>query len=243
MTTVIAHRGASFRYPEHTRAAYDEAVAAGADGFECDVRLLRDGEILCWHDATLNRTSNASGPLFSRAWKDLENVDAGSWHRSGAPQPPLRFSELLALAQIHRKSISIETKHPVPSGGAIEHALADLLPPVLLAGSAAFAPFRLMSFSLIAVQRWSKLRPDIPAVYLIDHRPITALPKVPVIGPGIARLRREPEIVKRLHDQGYEVHVWTVDEEEDVELCVNLGVEAIISNKPREVRALLGEIN
>ena len=64
-----------------------------------------------------------------------------------------------------------------------------------------------------------------------------------MIGPGISRLRREPELVKRLHDQGYEVHVWTVDEEPDVELCVNLGVEAIISNKPREVRALLGEIN
>jgi len=243
MTTLIAHRGASYLFPEHTRAAYDEAIAAEADGFECDVRLLRDGEIICWHDGTLNRTSNASGPIFLRTWADIQGIDAGSWHRSAAPQPPLRFTELLALAQIHRKSISIETKHPVPSGGAIEHALAKLLPQIDFVGSAAHAPFRLMSFSLIAIQRWSKLRADIPAVYLIDHRPITTLPKVPVIGPGISRLRRDPELVKRLHDQGYEVHVWTVDEEPDVELCVNLGVEAIISNKPREVRALLGEIN
>ena len=243
MTTVIAHRGASYRYPEHTRAAYDEAINAGADGFECDVRLLLDGEIICWHDASLNRTSNASGPIFSRTWSELENIDAGSWHRSAAPQPPLRFTELLALAQIHRKSISIETKHPVPTGGAIEHAMAKILPRMDFTGSAALAPFRLMSFSFMAVHRWSTLRPDIPAVYLIDHRPISALPKVAVIGPGIARLRREPEMVDRLHDQGYEVHVWTVDEERDVELCVKLGVEAIISNKPREMRALLGEIN
>ena len=100
-----------------------------------------------------------------------------------------------------------------------------------------------MSFSLLAVQRWSTLRPDIPAVYLLDHRLLSSLPKVPVIGPGMERLRRDPEIVTRLHEQGYEVHVWTVDEERDVELCVKLGVEAIISNRPREVRALLGEIN
>ncbi len=243
MTIVIAHRGSSYLYPEHTRVAYDDAVAAQVDGFECDVRLLRDGEIICWHDATLNRTSNSSGLIFTRTWQDMQGIDAGSWHRSKKPQPPLRFIELLALAQIHRKSISIETKHPVPNGGAIEHKLAALLPAVDFHGSAALAPFRLMSFSLLAVQRWSTLRPDIPAVYLLDHRLLSPLPKVPVIGPGMERLRRDPEIVARLHEQGYEVHVWTVDEERDVELCVKLGVEAIISNRPREVRALLGEIN
>jgi glycerophosphoryl diester phosphodiesterase len=65
--------------------------------------------------------------------------------------------------------------------------------------------------------------------------------QVPVAQSGVPVVT--PRFIAAAHAQGVEVHVWTVDEEEDVELCVNLGVEAIISNKPREVRALLGEIN
>ena len=233
---VIAHRGASYRFPEHTLKAYQSAVI-DADGFECDVRLLRDGNIICWHDATLSRTSNARGLVANQTWEKLQGIDAGSWHRSKTFQPPLIFNDLLELAKQNRKSISIETKHPVPSGGAIEYRLAELLPIISSTNDAARADFRLMSFSLVAVLKWKRLRPDIPAVYLLDKRPLNFLPNCEVIGPGISRVRRDPKLVKSLQARGYQVHVWTVDTAEDIDLCLELGVNAIITNKPDEVRA------
>ena len=58
---VIAHRGASAARPEHSLAAYCLAIESGADGLECDVRLTRDGHLICIHDRRINRTSTATG--------------------------------------------------------------------------------------------------------------------------------------------------------------------------------------
>ena len=56
---IYAHRGASHDYPEMTMAAYEEAVKQGADGFECDVRLTKDGIAVLWHDADLKRCADS----------------------------------------------------------------------------------------------------------------------------------------------------------------------------------------
>ncbi|WP_301182441.1 glycerophosphodiester phosphodiesterase family protein, partial [Nocardia farcinica] len=58
---VVAHRGASGTRPEHTLAAYEQALEEGADGVECDVRLTRDGHLVCVHDRTVDRTSSGTG--------------------------------------------------------------------------------------------------------------------------------------------------------------------------------------
>ena len=58
---VVAHRGASADLPEHTRAAYARALDEGADAVECDVRLTRDGHLVCVHDRRLDRTSTGNG--------------------------------------------------------------------------------------------------------------------------------------------------------------------------------------
>ena len=58
---VVAHRGASAERPEHTLAAYELALKEGADGVECDVRLTRDGHLVCVHDRRVDRTSNGTG--------------------------------------------------------------------------------------------------------------------------------------------------------------------------------------
>ena len=58
---VVAHRGASADRPEHTRAAYALALQEGADGVECDVRLTRDGHLVCVHDRRVDRTSTGTG--------------------------------------------------------------------------------------------------------------------------------------------------------------------------------------
>src|SRR3978361_1598175 len=77
---VIAHRGASSEVPEHTLAAYIAAIETGADGLECDVRLTRDGHLVCVHDRTVNRTSNGRGIVSEFDLSGLETLDFGSWH-------------------------------------------------------------------------------------------------------------------------------------------------------------------
>ncbi|HET9518782.1 MAG TPA: glycerophosphodiester phosphodiesterase family protein [Actinoplanes sp.] len=77
---VFAHRGSSEALPEHTLAAYLRALDEGADGLECDVRLTRDGHLVCVHDRRLNRTSNGRGRVSAHTLAELEALDFGSWH-------------------------------------------------------------------------------------------------------------------------------------------------------------------
>ena len=76
---VVAHRGSSDDAPEHTLSAYKVAIADGADALECDVRLTRDGHLVCVHDRRINRTSNGRGVLSTLELAELEGLDWGSW--------------------------------------------------------------------------------------------------------------------------------------------------------------------
>src|SRR4051794_41290232 len=76
---VVAHRGASAERPEHTLAAYELALSQGADGVECDVRLTRDGHLVCVHDRRVDRTSNGRGIVSTLELAELAELDWGSW--------------------------------------------------------------------------------------------------------------------------------------------------------------------
>ena len=76
---VLAHRGYSAKAPENTMAAFELALAVGADGIELDVHMTRDGEIVVIHDDTLDRTTNGKGPVSDQTMAELRELDAGSW--------------------------------------------------------------------------------------------------------------------------------------------------------------------
>jgi glycerophosphoryl diester phosphodiesterase len=84
---VFAHRGSSAAVAEHTLAAYLRAIDEGADGLECDVRLTRDGHLVCLHDRRINRTSDGRGLVSTRTLAELNRLDFGSWH-PGLPDSP-----------------------------------------------------------------------------------------------------------------------------------------------------------
>lgn len=75
---VVAHRGASAERPEHTLAAYELALQEGADGVECDVRLTRDGHLVCVHDRTVDRTSSGTGLVSELTLDELKALDFGT---------------------------------------------------------------------------------------------------------------------------------------------------------------------
>lgn len=133
---VYAHRGASAAFPEHTRAAYVQALLDGADGVECDVHLSRDGHLVLHHDAQLGRTSDGRGPVSARTLAELRRLDWTSWKGTcippghGAPDRQLlTLPELLDLLRGAGRPVglAVETKHPSPYGHRLEEEVLGLL--------------------------------------------------------------------------------------------------------------------
>jgi glycerophosphoryl diester phosphodiesterase len=245
---VVAHRGASAHEPEHTWSAFTKAVADGADAIECDVRLTKDGQVVCMHDRDISRTSNGNAVVSECTLKDLQIYDYGQWRDgrswpgradNAAPESVVRFEQLCELAVDSGIGLAIETKHPVRFAGAIEQEVVKLLTRFGLADTKVDMRIRVMSFSYLAVRRMAELAPAIPTVYLSEHVrglyggavPSTAR----AVGPSIDIIRQNPGFVDRAHAEGRQVHVWTVDERDDVALCLERGVDAIITNRPSDV--------
>ncbi|GAA2245671.1 glycerophosphodiester phosphodiesterase [Kitasatospora cystarginea] len=248
---VIAHRGSSAALPEHTLAAYRRAIEEGADGLECDVRLTADGQLVCVHDRTVQRTSNGRGTVSAMTLAELSRLDFGSWKSPGAPEPSpvLTLAELLELVADagRRIELAIETKHPTRHRGGTETELLRMLGYYgLLPAMSAESSVRVMSFSELSLHRIRRTAPAIPTVYLAERRlPLLGrTSRLPggarIAGPGIELIRADPGLVPALRRAGNRVHVWTVDDPADVEYCLELGVEALITNRPREVLAQLG---
>ncbi|WP_093749944.1 glycerophosphodiester phosphodiesterase [Streptomyces sp. DvalAA-19] len=261
---VVAHRGASDDAPEHTLAAYRKAIEDGADALECDVRLTADGHLVCVHDRRVNRTSNGRGAVSALELADLAALDFGSWKdREESPDWDPAPGELTSVLTLERLlelftdvratgrplQLAIETKHPTRWAGQVEERLLHLLNRFGLTEPPAEepSPIRIMSFSGRSLHRVQAAAPALPTVYLMQFvSPRLRDGRLPagsrIAGPGMRIVRSHPGYIERLHRAGHRVHVWTVNEPADVELCAELGVEAIITNRPKQVLSQLGRI-
>ncbi|MFJ6727529.1 glycerophosphodiester phosphodiesterase [Streptomyces sp. NPDC091281] len=270
LVRVVAHRGASEEAPEHTLAAYRKAIEDGADALECDVRLTADGHLVCVHDRRVNRTSNGRGAVSALELADLAALDFGSWKTRTVPEGGAdggeepdwevrpedreatsvltleRLLELVADAG-RRVELAVETKHPTRWAGQVEERLLLLLKRFGLdaPAEAADSTVRIMSFSARSLHRVRAAAPTLPTVYLTQFvSPRLRDGRLPagvgIAGPSVRIVRNHPAVVRRLKQAGHQVHVWTVNEPEDVELCLELGVDAIITNRPRAVLDQLG---
>jgi glycerophosphoryl diester phosphodiesterase len=263
---IVAHRGASAEIAEHTLEAYTRAIASGADALECDVRLTRDGHLVCVHDRTVDRTSDGRGLVSELDLAGLEAMDFASWRDDSylagvAPDRVdhsgrvLRLSSLLELVRDSDRPVRllIETKHPTRYGGLVEKELVRLLNHFGWAGvpgpdrrrvANETSQVTIMSFAPIALRRIRLLAPDLPTVLLMDRllpgRREAILPAgVGIAGPGIHLVRADPDFVARAHARGKQVYVWTVDDPDDLILVSALGVDAVITNRPAATVAAL----
>ena len=253
---VVAHRGSSHDTAEHTLAAYERALAVGAGALECDVRLTADGHLVCVHDRDLRRTAAAKGVVSTMNLAELDELDFASWKNpwaelddeapvvDPASRRVLTLRRLLEVVADHDRpvQVAIETKHPTRYGGLVERRVVELLDDFGWTG--ADSPARVMSFSFNAVSRVRRLAPRLPVVMLVDRahhwpvlRPVVADDWI--IGPGIAELREHPGLGRHLVREGREIHVWTVNTEADLDLCISLGVTAVITDRPADVLAML----
>jgi glycerophosphoryl diester phosphodiesterase len=227
---VVAHRGASAELAEHTLAAYELAIEQRAQGLECDVRLSRDGELVCVHDRRVDRTSSGRGVVSTMTMAELDRLTWGD-----AARGVLRLDTLLGLVRPGTR-LFIETKHPVRYGGLVEAKLVALLARHGLARpkDKEESPIVVMSFAASAIQRIRRSAPQLPTVMLAGS--MVTPPFGDYVGPSIERLRLDPDYVARSRRPAY---CWTVDDPADLELCRDLGVRFVATNKPATALGVL----
>jgi glycerophosphoryl diester phosphodiesterase len=243
---VVAHRGASHEIAEHTLGAYLEALSAGAEALECDVRLTADGHLVCVHDRTLRRVAGFPGVVSEMELADLEELDVSSWKNDWEVAPDLvgPHGSVLTLRTLletvaaypRRVELAVETKHPTRYGGLVERRLAQMLREFGWHRSG--SPVRVMSFQYTALQRMDRLLPELQKVLLIDKAQYWPFYQRIVesnawwLGPGIKELTEHPKFARRMRASGRPIHVWTVNDTADLELCLDLDVTAVISDRP-----------
>ena len=221
---IYAHRGSSIEHPELTMAAYKAAIDDGADGFECDVRLTKDNQLLLWHDADMNRVAGNSARIADSTLAEIKK------HYSQA----ITLDELLVLARDNKKELAIETKHPVPTGSAVEKKVMQLI-----AQEKPVADIHVMSFSWLALENVRKIDPTQSTVALLHDTFSFAMRRFTsanAIGPGITAFRKKPH----LNQDPRKLFVWTVDDADDMRFCAGNGVDVLITNTPSYARSVLG---
>jgi glycerophosphoryl diester phosphodiesterase len=226
---IYAHRGASADFPELTLAAYEGAVAQGADGFECDLRLTKDEVPVLWHNASMLERAGNPGLIAEMTFAQV----------SRAYPQILTLTDFLDFAVSQKKGVLLETKHPVISGNRIEEIIAETLAETSGISS---IDVSVMSFSWFAIEKMKRVDPSIQTTFLMHKHTSwlqAKLSSAAAIGPGINELREEPIRAKRIKDLGRSLHVWTVNEDSDIKLCEKVGVDILITNKPAHAREVL----
>jgi glycerophosphoryl diester phosphodiesterase len=250
---VVAHRGSSLVAPEHTLGAYVAALDEGAEGLECDVRLTADGHLVCVHDRRIDRTADARGLVSTMTLAELDEIDFATWMNpwaeldDEAPEVDAEARKVLTLERLLQVvadhpdpvDVAIETKHPTRYGGLVERRVAAMLDNFGWRGPG--SPARVMSFSVSAMNRMRRLAPDLEIVMLVERVYAWQAARSRVadnwtVGPGMELVRENPAFVRKLRKRGRRVHVWKVNTIEDLDLCVELGVEAVITDTPGTMR-------
>ncbi len=239
---VIAHRGGSLLRPENTLAAFDHAADLGVDALECDVHLSRDGEVVVLHDSTLDRTTDAHGPVGALSASELARVDAG--FRFGPAEGfPFRgrgcgVPRLHDLLERYRdRPIVVEIKGEEPTvaertAGVIrEHDAAGR---VVVGGFSheVLASLRRRMPDLVTSASMREAREALTrsSFWLAPRQPAFRLFQMPFRLKGRQVFRRP--FVRVARRARLPVQVWTVNEPADMRRLVDWGVTGIISDRP-----------
>jgi glycerophosphoryl diester phosphodiesterase len=215
-TRILAHRGASARYPENTVEAFQGAADLGADWVELDVRRTLDNALAVHHDAHL-----ADG----RAIVDLAAADL----------PASVPSLLEALAACAPMGVNVEIKN-WPRDVDFD-ATAALVEPVVAAIRASTVEVIVSSFHAPTLDRVRAVDPSIPTAQLTGALPDPAVVVQAAVAAGHVALHPydvtvTQEVVDLVHAAGMAINVWTVDDPYRIRELAEMGVDGIVTNVP-----------
>jgi glycerophosphoryl diester phosphodiesterase len=227
----IAHRGASGSAPEHTRAAFERALALGVDMIELDVQLSRDGELVVMHDPDLDRTTSGHGAVRAHEFAALKVLDAGSWFAPEfAGERVLNLREVLQLVR-GRARLNTEIKAPPADWAELAQRLVDVLCEFEALHSSVISCFEPGALEMVRrLAPDAKLgvlwqRPDFSDAWWWAH----TLGAVSVHPHWMLISER---VMHRARAQGLRIMAWTVNEVETMRRLIRIGVDGIISDLP-----------
>lgn len=232
--TVTAHRGASGYAPENTIASVREAIKMNADFTEIDVQETNDGAIILLHDKNLKRTTGLDKNIWECSYKEINNLDAGKWfHPQFAGEIIPLLSDVIDFSKGKIK-MNIELK----SNGH-EKMLADRVVKIVQEKNFVGECFY-TSFDYSLIKRVKEINPTLKVGLIFKKMPET----LDVFNTDMELLSVhyslvDESFVLRAKSAGKEVHVWTVNEEDEMRRLINLGVTSIITNYPDILKRLL----
>jgi glycerophosphoryl diester phosphodiesterase len=238
---LIGHRGYPAKFPENTLSAFEGAMQAGCDMIELDVTLTRDRKIVVIHDDTLDRTTTGKGPVRDHFFEEIKKLDAGSWFdaRFAAERVP-ELSEVLKLTSgrcmlnIEIKESAFEADYPAD---AIEHQVVKLVQT-----SGAMDRVIISSFEKRILERMAAMDAPPAVAYISDHGAdkdvLEMLLKMKAFSwhPRFTVLTRDQ--VNMLHAAGLKIFPWTINTRAEAEKVLALGVDGLICNNLRVMRAV-----
>lgn len=269
---VIAHRGASGHAPESTMAAYELAHEWGVDYLELDAQLSSDGEVVVFHDDTIDRTSDGEGAINDYTLEELKALDTGTWFNEENPDSAsddFAGAEMLTLDELfehfgHDARYYIETKSPQLNPG-LEEALVEKLEEHDMIESGRVLVQSFEQDSLLKVQA---LNDDVPLIQLVWYYPSeeedSKLVEWTGVTPGPAEITDEDfqavadyavgigtnyiydgrevidaDFIQQAQENGLPVHVYTINETEEMERLMDMGVNGLFTNYPDRLLELV----
>lgn len=245
----IAHRGSRILWPENTDTSFRGAYELGYRHFETDLHLTADGALVCFHDPTVDRTTNATGRVEGMTLRELQSLDAGYRHgtsdgfpyrRAGARVPTLEW----LLTSFPDTSVVVDMK-----SDGLARPLAALIQDLgaherLIVGSfsdARLAEFRDASNGKVA----TSVGPTAARLWVLASRVgrrgsrDAACLQLPTYVRGVRIV--DAKLVATAHDAGLPVHVWTVNEESEMIRLLDIGVDGLITDRPDILKNVLSE--
>ena len=236
---IVAHRGANRYAPQNTMPAFERAAQLGADGFETDVHLTKDGVPVIIHNHTINETSNGMGSVASYTFEELRKLDFGGYYApefKGTAIPSLdEFLELSKQSDI--EVMNIELKGP-------KNKKTDVVPIIIDAVKRHKLSDRLLlsGFDTYLLKAAKDYDSSVRTAYLYgfphcdDYKnmlfPIAHAKKIGAYALHPMSCFVNKEYVKAAHKEGIKVNVWTVNPEDRIRFMINCGVDGIITDCP-----------
>ena len=229
---IIAHRGDQSAAPENTLAAFQSALASGADGVELDVRLTLDGQLVVFHDRRLDRTSNGSGQVSQHTLAEVKSLDVGSWFSLKFQRETTPTLDEVFETLPHDFLVNVEMKVVLKGMKLIAQRVAETILRHQRLDSTLVASFNPMALCYL-----KGIEPRIARGYIWSHRhplPIRARwfgPLVQAQWYDPANGTYCPRLHRRLHRQGKRVLAWDVDFDGDFRMMASARLDAVVTNR------------
>jgi glycerophosphoryl diester phosphodiesterase len=233
----IAHRGASGRYPENTRLAFEKALAAGADMIELDCQLTQDGHVVVFHDEKLRRTAAATGALRDRTLAQLKRLDIGKWR--GEPFKGERILTLEEALETVAGAADLCLEFKFFGAAAPGFELKALF---ILSHYDYLERTILSSFDWRCLARVRELAPEatLGLVYgaSSERDPIGAAAELGARSIHVQKELASRAWLSRAWDEGLDVYVWTVNDVREMSAWAEIGVQGLITDYPEKLAKL-----